>query len=231
MKFNIITLLTFSLLSIFVYGFKLPNPSPAVLIVNHLNYLRYDYLSNPHHLNLRPTNSYPFYESVHLNRHLNRTEQFNLYSINRTNNHLGNLINLNNLDDQLNGRLDQELTYELNDRLNNQLNAQLNLNEELNLPNQQINELENDLNNQPTDQEPHFNEDQLNENTFNELIPNDLNNNDLNNQNNNLILTNSTRDQQRLIELNLLQQTEPSLSLILDSDSSFLNNIQVNCLF
>jgi len=259
-KFLIINLLLSSFTS--TSSLKLPNPSPTVLIVNHLNYLRYDYLSNPTSLR---TNGYPFYSSD--SRELNRTTEYNhQYSINES---------PNNLDLILTGRLDEELANRLENQVatartndddqhdqhedfnelfnqsnpqNNLLNVQLNSDQHLlngQLNNSQLNEnqqqislndesnvstpsneiITGQLDEQTTDQLTQFNNQQFTDQT-------DQNNNsneqsDLNNNLSNLIITNSTTDgQQRLLELNLLQQTEPSLSLILDSNSPFLNNVQ-----
>ena len=262
MKFINTSLLIFGLILTFVSCLKIPTPSPTVLIVNHLNYLRYDYHANP--TSLRP-NGYPFYETT---AHLNRSFSENLYSLNRTTNALNGLINLNELDNQLNGRLDQQLSNELNDRLANHLASQPN-DRQVHIENDQLNEPLNDqLSDQPNvqiDQQAssqigrgdhqvsavplnsqsieHSQSNDLNNNLNSDSYGNDLNNNlmhgypEIDQQLNHLtisdhpddlILTNHTDHQARLLELELLQQNEPSLSLVLDADSPFLNSAQVS---
>ena len=232
MKLNTIT---FLICLTFVTCLKLPtNPSPTILIVNHLNYLRYDYLPNPTSLR---RNGYSFYDTVPIHR--NRTQRFDRYSINRTTNDLDqNFIDLNNLDSQLNGRLDLDNQLAIHQLNNNDLNEQANqidyqVNYQTIEPNDNRQEANRDLNNnQLNDQQI----EQSNNLNTNEQLTNDVQSNDLtgqqaNNQdlsnNENLIITNSTEGRERLLELNLLQQTESSLSLVLDADSPFLNNIQV----
>lgn len=241
MKFKLVKFFILNLLlTSYTSSLKLPQPSPTVLIVNHLNYLRYDYVSNP---TLR-ANGYPFYSGLsQLNNHLNRTDGYNRYSLNRTTDNLDLILNghldetlserativrpnedLNNLNDhhiepennhqadlsndqidQLANRLNEQLTGRSNDQTNEQLIERLN-------------SLQFDGDDQQSDQNERSDQ-QLNRATS--VV--DLNNNDLSN----LIVTNSAEGQQRLLELNLLQQNEPSLSLILDADSPFLNTIQV----
>lgn len=268
------SLLIFGLILSFVTGLKIPTPSPTVLIVNHLNYLRYDYPANP--TSLRP-NGYPFYETTaHLNAgHLDQPFNPNHYSLNRTANGLHGLLNLDELDDQLNGRLDQQLSNELNDRLANHLNShpnsqqndpqirqnidQLNSQADSQIQNRQVNivgqsnhvgqsNIVNQLNivnqsnfdSQPNDQFNGYsqsniiengqlndlNNNQIDSGYPNEAIDRQLNQLTIDDQRDDLILTNE--HQARLAELSLLQQNEPSLSLILDADSPFLNEVQVS---
>ena len=212
---------------------KLPTPSPTVLIVNHLNYLRYDHPANP--TSLLP-NGYPFYETAHLNAHLNRSFNENAYSLNRSANALNGLINLDELDNQLSGRLDQQLNNELNDRLNShlpgqqadrpaeadQLDGQAGLAANATRPAMQAESIENGQSNDVNNNQILYS---------NEEIDRQLNHLRISDQRDDLILSNHTEHQARLLELDLLQQNEPALSLLLDADSPFLNSVQVSLLF
>ena len=263
MKFINTSLLIFGLILTFVSCLKVPTPSPTVLIVNHLNYLRYDYPANP--TSLRP-NGYPFYETTaHLNAgHRPFEPNPHHYSLNRTANGLNGLINLDELDDQLNGRLDQQLSNELNDRLSNHLSnhpnsqqndpqirhhiGQLNsqVDSQISRPDHQVNGDQVSIVSQPNrDSQPNGHSqsnsiessqsNDLNNNRIdspsgypNEAIDRQLNQLTIDDQGDDLILTNRSEHQARLLELDLLQQSEPSLSLTLDADSPFLNQVQVS---